>query len=75
MTEAPHDRQSVNFSIVEATTPVGCLLKPAMDCIPSDSLDASDGRFVHPFGAESRDLIKDCAPVLESIVRGPYGCV
>jgi hypothetical protein len=41
-----------------------------VDCIPGNSLDASDGRFVHPFDAESRDLIKDCAPVLESIVPG-----
>jgi hypothetical protein len=41
-----------------------------MNRVPGNSLDASDGRFVHPFDAESRDLIKDCAPVLESIVRG-----
>jgi len=40
-----------------------------MDCIPRDSLHASDGRFVQTFNAESCDLIKDCSPVLESIVR------
>jgi hypothetical protein len=41
-----------------------------MDGIPGNSLDSSNGRFVHPFDAKSRDLIKDYAPVLESIIRG-----
>jgi len=65
-----HDREPIYSSIAEATTPGGCSFKPAMNRVPGNSLDASDGRFVHPFDAESRDLIKDCAPVLESIVRG-----
>jgi hypothetical protein len=65
------DREPIYSSIVEATTPIGCSCKPAMDRIPGNSLDPSDSRFAHAFDAQSRDFIKSGAPVLESIIGCP----
>jgi hypothetical protein len=39
-----------------------------MDRIPGNPLDSSNGGFVQSLDAESRHLIKDGAPVLESMV-------
>ena len=60
--------EALYCSIVEATTPGGCSFQPAMDRIPGNSLDSSDGRFVHTFDAQSRDFIESGPPVLKSMV-------
>src|SRR5262245_50608674 len=46
------------FLIVEATAAVAGFFQPAIDCIPTDTLDARDSRLVQAFDAESRNLIK-----------------
>jgi hypothetical protein len=46
---------------------------PAMDRIPGDALDSSDGRLVQTLDTEGGDFIKGGATVLESIIRRP-GC-
>jgi hypothetical protein len=67
------DGESLYISIVEATTTAGCFFQPAMNRIPGNSLDSSDGGFVQTFDTEGGDFIKDRTPMLESIVRGTDG--
>ena len=57
--------------IVEATTGVARFFQPAIDSIPADVLDSGDRRLVQAFDAQSRNLIKGGAAVLEPIVRRP----
>src|SRR5262249_42746597 len=45
--------------------------QPAMNRIPGDSLDSSDGRLVEAFDTESRDFVKRGATVLQPIIRCP----
>jgi hypothetical protein len=59
------------FSIAEATTPSGCSFQPAMDRMPGNSLDSSDGRLIQALDTEGGDFIKRGATVLESIVGCP----
>jgi hypothetical protein len=40
-------------SIAEATTGAGGPFRPAINRIPGNSLDSSDGRLIQPFDAES----------------------
>jgi len=57
--------------IVEATAVVARFFQPAIDSIPADVLDSGDSRLVQAFDAESRNLIKGGAAMLEPIVRRP----
>ena len=57
--------------IVEVTAVVARLFQPAIDGIPADVLDSGDSRLVQAFDAESRNLIRGGATVLEPIVRRP----
>ena len=44
-----------------------------MNRIPGDSLDSSDGRLIEAFDTEGGHFIKECAPMLESIIGCPGG--
>ena len=55
--------------IVEPTTAVARFFQPAIDGIPGNALDSSDGGLVQAFDAESCNLIKSGATMLEPIVR------
>ena len=66
-----HHREPFIFRSLKRRHQIGCSFKPAMDRIPGNSLDSSNGRFAHAFDAQSRDFIKSGAPVLESIIRCP----
>src|SRR5262249_37615523 len=57
--------------IVKATTATGCFFQPAMDRIPGNSLNSSDGRLIETFDTEEGDFIKGGETVLESVVRCP----
>jgi hypothetical protein len=46
------DRDSIDSSIVEPTTRMGCLFEPSSDGIPGDLLYSSDGRLVQALDAE-----------------------
>jgi hypothetical protein len=52
------DGEPIYFSIVEATTPDSGFFQPAMNRIPGNSLDSSNGGFAHPFDAQGSDFIK-----------------
>ena len=56
---------------VESMTRVGGPFEPAIDGIPGDLLDASDGGLVQAFDAEGGDLIEGRATMLESMVSRP----
>ena len=58
-------------SIAEATTPEGCSFQPAMDRIPGDSFDSSDGRLIQALDTEGGDFMKGATPILESIIGRP----
>src|SRR5262249_47137686 len=64
-------REILDFSIIEPTTPAGCSFQPAMNRIPGDSFDSSDGGLVEAFHAESRHFIKSGATVLRPTIRCP----
>jgi len=64
-----YDGKSVYFQIIEPTTAGGCPLQPAMNSVPADSVDSSNGRLVEAFDTEGGDSIKRGAAVLESIIR------
>jgi hypothetical protein len=66
-----YHRESFYFSVVETTAPGSCSFQPAMNRIPGDSLDSSNGRLVQTLDAEGGDFIKGSVPVLESIIRCP----
>jgi hypothetical protein len=68
-----YNREPIYLLIVEATTPDGCSFKPPMNRIPADSLDSSDGRLIEAFDTEGGDFIKECGPMLESIIGCPGG--
>jgi len=57
--------------IVEATAVVARFFQLAIESIPADVLDSGYSRLVQAFDAESRNLIKGGAAVLEPIVRRP----
>jgi hypothetical protein len=52
-------------------TRVGGPFEPAIDGIPGDLLDASNGGLVQAFDAEGGDLVEGRATMLESMVRRP----
>ena len=66
-----HHRESFYFSVVETTAPDPSSFQPAMNRIPRNSLDSSNGGFAHPFDAQGSDFIKGGATVLESIIGHP----
>ncbi len=49
------------------------LFPTAMNCIPDNPLDSSDGGLVHTLDTESCNFIKGASPVLESMIEGS-GC-
>ena len=61
--------QARNPSCVESMTRVGGTFEPAIDGIPGDLLDASNGGLVQAVDAEGGDLVEGRATTLESIVR------
>ena len=61
--------ESNQLLIAEAAATVARSFQPAIDCIPTDALDAGDSRLVQAFDAETRNLIKGGAAMLEPIVR------
>jgi hypothetical protein len=63
------DDERSYFSIVEPTTNVGCLFKPAIDGIPGDPLYSGDRGLVQAFDAQHDDFVERRATVLESIIR------
>jgi hypothetical protein len=63
------DGESFDFSMAEPTTAASCSFQPTMNCIPSNALGSSEGRFVPAFDAKSCDAVKDRATVLESMIR------
>jgi hypothetical protein len=56
-------------AIVESMTGFGGSFEPAIDRIPGDSLDASNGGLVQAFDAEGGNLAEGRATMLESMVR------
>jgi hypothetical protein len=55
--------------IVESITAFGGPYEPAIDRIPGDSLDTSDGRLVQAFDAQGGDLVEGRATMLQSMLR------
>jgi hypothetical protein len=66
-----HSRESLNFSITKPPAAGACLLQPAMNRIPGNSFDSSDGGLVEAFHAESGHFIKGGATVVKSVIRRP----
>jgi hypothetical protein len=64
-------RESLYFSITKPATAGSGSFQPTMNCIPSDSLDSSDGGLVEAFHTESGNFIKRGATVVKSIIRRP----
>ena len=62
-----------HFSIIEASTPVGCSIQPAMHHIPGNSFDSSNCGLVQTLDTERGNLIKRGVTVLESMICSP-GC-
>jgi hypothetical protein len=63
--------QARDPSCVESMTRVAGPFEPAIDGIPGDLLDASNGGLVQAFDAEGGDLVEGRATMLESMVRRP----
>src|ERR1019366_92734 len=60
-----------NRLIVESTARLGCSLQPTINCVPGNLFDSRNGRFIDSFDAETGDLVKGFAAVMESVINSP----
>src|SRR5262249_44009151 len=65
------DGKTPYFLITKLTAAGACSFQPAMNCVPAEPVDSSDGRLVQAFDTERGNSIKCRAAVLDPIIRRP----